>query len=271
MESSVRYVQLPGAGQKPALCFRGSKLAYAIINEGGKIRSMEVDLKDYDKSVHVKSTKNGGEDYSPTAFREAILRIIQRAGSTVTIRAQALLDRGVSLKPDEALPEEEPMPMPKNEDDETVEVRENEEGDVEIDGKTHKDTVKPKVRKLPKRINRQGKVEEPPPRKPFEATPSKRVNGSTGAPRQADPPRKPAALLPLPSKTAESAKKKTEAKASREGSGKTLVSVLATEAGLAQQPCRVKLRAAGFRAPYEESKLNEYRKALGLPNKKGVK
>lgn len=257
MESSVRYVQLPGAGQKPALCFRGSKFAYAIINEGGKIRSVEVDLKDYDKSVHVKSTKNGGEDYSPTAFREAILRIIQRAGSSVTVRAQTLLDKGAYLKPDEALPEEEPMPTLK--EDEYVEGE-----DERTEEETPAEETKPKVRKLPKRINRQGKAEEPPPRKPVEASPPKRVNGSAGAPRSADPARKPTALLPLPSKSTAAAKGKTTAKASRGGSGKTLVSMLAAEAGLAQQPCRVKLRAAGLRAPYDEKNEAACRKALGL-------
>lgn len=263
MESSVRYIQLPGAGQKPALCFRGSKSAYAVVNQGGRVRSVEIDLKDYDKAVHVKSTANGGDDYSPVAFREAVLRIIQRAGSSVTQRAQMLLDKGAYLKPDDALPEEEPMPMPKDEE-ETVEVGVNEEGDVTIDGKSHKDKDKPKVRKLPKRISREGKAEDAPPRKPVEATPPKRVNGSAGTPRQADPGRKPAALLPLPRKPAETAKKTGSAKASRGTGGKTLVSVLAAEAGLAQQPCRVKLRAAGFRAPYEEKNINEYRKALGL-------
>lgn len=264
MESSVRYVQLPGAGQKPALCFRGSKTAYAVVNEGGKIRSFEIDLPQYDKSVHVKSTKNGGEDYSPSAFREAVLRIIQRAGSSVTARAQLLLDKGAYLKPDEALPEEEAMPMPKDEENEelTPDVQEA-EGNHAI--------VKTRVRKLPKRINREGKAEEP-KRKPSpsagiraaDADPPKRTNGSAGPPRSADPTRKPAPILPLPRKTAESAKTGAEAKAKRTGSGKTLVSMLASELGIAQQPCRVKLRAAGFRAPYEEKNINEYRKALGL-------
>ena len=261
MESSVRYVQLPGAGQKPALCFRGSKSAYAVVNQGGRVRSVEIDLKDYDKAVHVKSTANGGDDYSPVAFREAVLRIIQRAGSSVTQRAQLLLDKGAYLKPDDALPEEEPMPMPKDEESEeqTPDVQEA-EGNHAI--------VKPKVRKLPKRISREGKAEDAPPRKPtFE--PGKSVGRiGTGiavrSPRQADPGRKPAALLPLPRKPAETAKKTGSAKASRGTGGKTLVSVLAAEAGLAQQPCRVKLRAAGFRAPYEEKNINDYRKALGL-------
>jgi hypothetical protein len=260
MESSVRYVQLPGAGQKPALCFRGSKFAYAVVNQGGKIRSFEIDLPQYDKSIHVKSTKNGGEDYSPVAFREAVLRIIQRAGSTVTTRAQLLLEKGAYLKPDEALPEEEAMPTPKDDTDENEEATGEESVAEEA-------TPKTKVRKLPKRINRQGKAEEPPPAKRAETIPPKRVNGSAGAPRQADPARKPAALLPLPRKAAESAKTGTEAKAKRTASGKTLVSVLAAEAGIAQQPCRVKLRASGFRAPYEEKNINEYRKALGLATK----
>lgn len=270
MESSVRYIQLPGAGQKPALCFRGSKFAYAIINEGGKVRSLEVDLKDYDKSVHVKSTKNGGEDYSPVAFREAVLRIIQKAGSSVTTRAQTLLDKGAYLKPDDLLPEEEPMLTPKNEeDDETIEIRENEEGDVEIDGKTHKDTVKPKVRKLPKRVTREGKAEDPPARKAAETAGPRRLNGSAGTPRPGDRDRKPAALLPIPSKGSGASKETGKAKALRGGSGKTLVAILASEAGIAQQPCRVKLRSAGLRAPYDEKNEAACRKALGLPLKKG--
>lgn len=258
MESSVCYVQLPNAGQKPALCFRGSKTAYAVINgSDGVIRTIEIDLKDYDKAQRVKSTKNGGEDYSPMAFAEAINRMAK--SRSITARARLLLDQGAYLKPDDTLPAEEVISMPKN-DDKSEDGPDN--------GETFKEffsvPAKSKVRKLPKRINREGKAEDASPRKPVEATPPKRVNGSAGTPRQADPARKPAPILPILSKAAGAAKKPNKTKVSRRSGGKTLVSTLAAEAGLAQQPCRVKLRAAGFRAPYEEKNLNEYRKALGL-------
>jgi hypothetical protein len=263
MESSVRYIQLPNAGQKPALCFRGSKTAYAVINaRDGVIRTVEINLKDYDKAQRVKSTKNGGEDYSPTAFAEAITRM--SLTRVITARAKLLLEKGFSLSSDDTLlPEEEPMPTPKDEQEEDFEAKHSIEGAEEV-------AERPRVRKLPKKT-REGKAKAEPAAKPAETGGAKRLNGSAGAPRQADRTPRPTPIAPLPSKPAGSAKAKTAAKASRGGSGKTLVSILASEAGLAQQPCRVKLRGAGLRAPYDEKNEAACRKALGLPVKKGGK
>ena len=259
MESSVRYVQLPNAGHKPALCFRGSKSAYAIINHG-TIRTIEIDLKDYDKAQRVKSTKNGGEDYSPVAFAEAIARIAQR--TAITARAQVLLEKGFALAPEDPLPSEEVMPVPKNEEDETV--AQDSETTVADD-----ETPKPKakmVRKAARRINSEGKAEVP-ERQPLGVLPpGKRANGSAGTPRQADRP-KPGPLLPTKSVRGAEGTKKEAKPAAKRGGAKTLVAALAAEAGLAQQPCRVKLRAAGLRAPYDEKNEAACRKALGLPTK----
>lgn len=273
MESSVRYVQLPNAGQKPALCFRGSKTAYAVINFG-TIHTIDLSLKDYDKATRVKSTRAGGEDYSPLAFREAFLRMIQKQSLRVTNRAKLLLEEGAHLKADAELPHEEVLPLPgeTNDEEETVEVGLDKNDNVTIDGKSPPDLPKA-PRKLPKRINREGKAEEPlivGTRSPHETT-VKRTNGRVGAPRAGDLPRKPVPLAPLPNRAAETVRKDVQAKAKRVSTeGKTLVAALASEAGLSQQPCRVKLRAAGLRAPYDEKNEAACRKALGLPLK-GVK
>lgn len=258
MESSVRYIQLPNAGQKPALCFRGSKSAYAIINaRDGVIRTIEINLKDYDKAQRVKSTRNGGEDYSPVAFAEAITRMsITRVA---TQRTKFLLEHGPFLEPDATLPLEEVMPTPKDEQEDENEAKHSIEGAEEV-------AERPKVRKLPKKT-REGKAKAEPAAKPAETGGAKRLNGSAGAPRTADRTPRPTPIAPLPSKPAGSVKAKAAAKASRGGSGKTLVSILASEAGLAQQPCRVKLRSAGLRAPYDEKNEAACRKALGLPAK----
>lgn len=270
MESSVRYVQLPNAGQKPALCFRGSNNAYAIINLDGVIRTLDLDLKDYDKSQRVKSTKNGGEDYSPRAFADALERMSK--DRRITTRAKTLLSEGFTLKPDDPLPEEEIMAVRKETDDEEIlGLSVYEIGDVKMGEQSHKD--KPKVRRLgPKRINREGQAETPYAKLADaimhgDAGGKKRLNGSTGAPRSADPPRKPTPLAPLPKKAPESTKTKPLAKASRGNAARTLVSVLASELGIAEQPCRVRLRAAGMRAPYDGKNEVECRKALGLPTK----
>jgi hypothetical protein len=261
MESSVRYIQLPNAGQKPALCFRGAQVAYAIINASdGVIRTIEVKLKDYDKAVHVKSTRNGGEDYSPIAFSDAIRRMA--TNRAITTRAKVLLDEGHIMKPDDTLPPEEEIPMRKDEPEESEENAPAPERDSELPHKP----MRKLVRKLPKR---EAKAEDAPARKSAETGGAKRVNGSAGAPRQADPPRRAGPIAPLPPKTTGTAKGQAKPKASRGGGGKTLVSILASEAGLSQQPCRVKLRAAGLRAPYDEKNEAACRKALGLSVKKG--
>lgn len=268
MESSVRYVQLPNAGQKPALCFRGEKLALAVVNDRMGIHTLQISLKDHDKAGKVQRL---GQDYMPRAFAEAMVEVARTKG--ITPLAAYLIDslRYSRKLDEEKLPPEEELPVMTREDD---------DGDDSADDETFtipefSVKAKPKaklVRKAPKRVNSQGKAEDPlgmssTLRSIAESGKAKRTNGSAGPPRSADRPSKPAPILPLPRKTAGTAKEPSKAKASRGGAGKTLVSVLASELGIAQQPCRVKLRAAGLRAPYDEKSEAACRKALGLPPK----
>lgn len=256
MESSVRYVQLPNAGQKPALCFRGTSTAFAVVNTNG-VRTMEISLQDHDKSRVVQRL---GQDYMPRAFAEAIKAIIQRGGLQITQRAQYLLDSGTAVSDDQVMKiPEEKMPTIKEESEDGA--------DEYRDSEVPERPLARKVKKLPRKVNGEAKGEGSDYARLSDAIMRpKAANGSVGTPRPADRPPKPTPIAPLPNRAAATVRKDVQAKTKRAG-GKTLVATLAAEAGLAQQPCRVKLRAAGLRAPYDEKNEVACRKALGLPVK----
>jgi hypothetical protein len=213
VESSVKYIQLENAGQKPALCFRAEKIAYCIINDEIKIRTLEVSLVDHDRAQFVKRL---GQNYLPRAFAEAMLK--QAKSKPITRRAAFLVEKGEKLAIDAKLPPDELNP----ETEVSVPVQEI---------AAEQEQPAPVARKGPRRV---------------EKTPT------------------PTPIAPLPSKAAAGAKKAPEAKAKRAAKGRTLVSVLASELGIAEQACRVKLRAAGMRAPYDDGTEEACRKALGL-------
>lgn len=115
MERSVRYIRVDG--MKPALCFRGKKHAYAIINDEPCVRAVEVDLKTHDLAGVVGK---GFFPYPHGEFTERMQAVGTRKG--ITLRALALLavpegaEDPETLPPDEiAAPEpaERPSPPPK--------------------------------------------------------------------------------------------------------------------------------------------------------------
>lgn len=260
MEVSVRYVQVPNAGQKPALCFRGENLALAVINDAQAVRTLTLTLKDYDKAAKVKKA---GQDYLTRPFAESLIENSKK--KAITRLASYLV---YSIKEDCVVHEqnlyepEDKLIMPKNEDP----------GDIE--SLPAELPTEPKVRKLPKRVSG-GKEAYAIDPDPFGLVSGKGITFTdprkkTVAPGSADPPKGGLVSGRLPGRGTNGLKigsvAKQQAKPKRE-STKTLVSVLAAEAGIAQQPCRVKLRAAGLRAPYDERNEAACRKALGLPAK----
>jgi hypothetical protein len=248
MESSVRYIQLENAGQKPALCFRGEKTAHCIVNDETRIRCVEVSLPDHDKSAMVKRL---GHDYLPQAFASAMRRIMEK--KPITRRAKELVEKGDKLEASAKLPPD------------TVEEAAAERIEAALDP----------PKKGPRRV---AKATSTTDRELGSIDPLGMVSGlqaiaDSGPAGARKPPRRvekrppPSPIAPLPSKATTSAKKDAKAKPTRGAGVHTLVSVLAAEAGLAQQPCRVKLRSAGLRAPYDEKNEAACRKALGLPTK----
>lgn len=243
MESSVRYIQLKNAGQKPALCFRGEKIAYAVINDEARVRTVEVSLPDHDKAALVKRL---GQNYLPQAFASAMRRV--KGSKPITKRAWELIEKGDKLAGDAKLPPD------------VIDAEQEIKVPVE-------EGVKSK--KVPKKVNEivgadpLGMVSGL--QAIAESKAGKPAKSAIGGPRRLDRTPTPSPIAPLPSKAAPSARKEAGAKPKRGAGVKTLVSILASEAGLAQQPCRVKLRAAGLRAPYDEKNEAACRKALGLP------
>lgn len=261
MESSVRYIQLPNAGQKPALCFRGENRALAVINDTQSIHTLEVSLQEHDKAAVVKRL---GQDYMPRAFADAMRQVVSQKNKPITRLADYLI---TSLRENAAIHEQNLKIEPEDKFMPQKEEPENEEADYR-DSEVPEKAPPRKIKKLPKK---NGQAAAPDPLGMVSglqaiARSGKAANGSAGGPRPADRTPKPSPIAPLPNRAAAAVRKDVQAKAKRVG-GKTLVSVLAAEAGLAQQPCRVKLRAAGLRAPYDEKNEAACRKALGLPTK----
>lgn len=249
MESSVRYIQFNKAGVKPALCFRGERIAYAVVNDESKVRCLEVSLPDHDKAAFVKRL---GQNYLPQAFASAMRRV--KGSKPITKRAWELIENGDKLDADQKLPPDVidgeatiKVPMGEVEEKSSKRVPKNTSEVVGADPLGMVSGLQAIA----------------------ESGLSKASKSAIGGPRRLDRIPSPTPIAPLPPKAAPSAKKEAKAKPTRGAGVKTLVSILASEAGLAQQPCRVKLRAAGLRAPYDDKNEAACRKALGLPTKKG--
>lgn len=109
MECTVRYVHevnLKGkqiGGVKPALCFRGTDKAHAVINDDNTIRVIEIPLQVHDKSAPVLYH---GEPYDPKPYADRLLMSAKAASKPVTRRARVLLQlRDAAIEAD--LPPEE--------------------------------------------------------------------------------------------------------------------------------------------------------------------
>lgn len=264
MESSVRYVQLENAGFKPALCFRGKKVAHCVINDESSVRTISITLQDHDKARIVQRL---GQDYFPKTFAMQMKTIGERKG--ITKRAQFLLVSGEKTEseddidkiPDEVespgmvIPEFS-LPMSEVLNETKTAKRETKQASSE--------TAPPKLT-----VVSGGLGERKPPRK-VSVLGSLQDAAKMAQKPAVEPPRKPTPILSLvPPRLAKAppsttAKKVAVPKAEQPKSRKkaTLVAKLAKELGIAEQPLRVRLRAAGLRAPYDdEAKM---RKALGL-------
>jgi hypothetical protein len=264
MERSVRYIQLPNAGIKPALCFRGRKVAHCIINDETRVRVVEVPLPDHDKASLVQY--HGGP-YLPSAFASKIRSVGKRKG--MTQRAVALIHLPPEIEELPELPPDEPVVLSvepsstrlvigPEADIPAAESRERRKTGSSGRQPKSSGTAQPSNRGVPPSVKCEplrGKVPEPPktstapaPRVPNPSRasqgsrPEKQTERSSSAIRSSKPADRPSGAPQLEGQTAE-------------GTKSTLVRQLALELGIAEQPLRVKLRAAGLRAPYTDLEL----------------
>jgi hypothetical protein len=111
METSIRYVRIgnehtdSSSKIKPALCFRGKKQAYAVINDETRVRVVTVPLPYHDSAVPVLFKR---ADYPLSKFIETMERIGKKKGKTQ--RADYFLAWALEGGPEES------APMPPDED-----------------------------------------------------------------------------------------------------------------------------------------------------------
>lgn len=117
MECTVRYVHevnLKGkqiGGVKPALCFRGTDKAHAVINDDNAVRVVEIPLPIHDKSSPVLYH---GEPYDPKPYADRLLMSAKAASKPVTRRARTLLQlRDAAIEAELPLEETEPQEQVK--------------------------------------------------------------------------------------------------------------------------------------------------------------
>lgn len=114
MECSVKYIrETSSLGEevgclKPALCFRGRKVAHAVINDELRIRAVEIPLITYDKAAPVLYH---GQPYATKAYADRVTRTAERNHKPVTQRALILLTRSETVAEDTELPPDEPASM----------------------------------------------------------------------------------------------------------------------------------------------------------------
>lgn len=247
METSVRYIRLENSIEKPALCFRGRTVCHAVINDELRVRAVEIPLKELDRANLVLFKQ------APYPVERFITKVLREIGleKPVTKRAEALLRRpeeDVNLPPDE-----EP----------TNEMRVISETGVTVLEESFLPDDPP-AKKATKRVG---------PKEPAEARDRGRgqakkvVRSARGAPLEGDLPKAGPEVRPGPEKRPSKPTKgpnslKPLEKPSPRPSPETAncVAILAAELGIGSQPLRVKLRAAGLRAPYVD--LPKMRKAL---------
>lgn len=84
MEISVRYIQVPDSGFKPAVVFRYEHLAQAIINDETEIRVLDLSLRDADQA---RVVLYAGSNYPV----ERAVSILKRTGKPFDYLAEQLL------------------------------------------------------------------------------------------------------------------------------------------------------------------------------------
>lgn len=223
MEYALKQIRLgEGKGQlgiKPALCFRGTTVAHAVINDETVVRSVTITLQAYDKAPPVLLK---GEPYPVDRYIRHMHEIGTRKG--ITRRAAALLGGGQALPSDEGLPPDETA---------TSGSVEPPEGPKEA------------------------------PETPPEPPAALRKTATARRSAKAAPPEPPKA--PKAAKTAtNTAKPKPTAKlkpsSEKYGGRGNMVRDLAAELKTDPKALRIRLRAAGLKAPYND--ITKMRKAL---------
>lgn len=99
MEASVRYIRLGAEGQeyalKPALCFRGSTVAYAVLNDDLAVEAYVIKIQAYDRAALVLFA---GDPYPVDRYLRHMAEIGRR--KPITERARSLLEGGLTLEGD---------------------------------------------------------------------------------------------------------------------------------------------------------------------------
>lgn len=247
MECTVRYVHEVNfkgeqiGGVKPSLCFRGEKIAHAVINDDTAIRVIEVTLESHDKASPVLYH---GEPYDPLAYAERLLMSSKAAAKPVTRRARYLLlsrsqANETTLPPEEVEATEQVRTYADNTPAERIKAGKR-PGPVEDKTEEFKNRDLPPV------------VDSEKPQKP----PKKGSNGKAAPITRADVKAAHEAARKAIAPTKEKAKSTLP-----NGEKGKLIRKLANEFHKTTFELRLLIRSTGMRAPYD-GREKEIRKAL---------
>lgn len=267
MDNAVKYVHIDGASFKPALCFRGEKQAYAVVQETDRVRTVQIDLKDYDKANPVLYH---GEPYNTRAYADRLLMSAKAASKPVSPRARQLLTHldGVSeadLVTEIELTEEDSIKIISDRSPSERNRAARRPGPVQDVTAAYKAALAAVPDPPPPRRGKAAKAPSRPP-EPLKEAPKVPPKGPTALRKTATVGRsgKPAPVeAPPPAKAPKTATKEVRStvKAKLKYGGRGLVvQQLAHELSTDPKSLRVRLRAAGLRAPYTD--ITKMRKAL---------
>lgn len=224
MEVSVRHIFLPENGFKPALCFRGRKVAHCVINDETIVRCIQTELADHD---HARFVAFAGDIYPPEQFKSQILTIAARKG--ITQRAKMLLET-MNVDQDTELPPDDPVQSAPDRSTKTrPDAPSAESGVTESSGRQSSARAGGKDELVTQRKGQPPKRSEPPARSskreavaPTSRLTTSRQNAST-----------------------------TRASGATADRGKP-VHRLADELKITPVELRIRLRAVGLKAPYDD-------------------
>lgn len=265
MDSAVKYVHVDDASFKPALCFRGIDKAYAVIQGQDQIRTITIELRDYDRSQPVLYH---GEPYNTKAYADRLLMSAKAASRPVTRRARQLLTNTQTGLSEGELVSEEPEAI---EVDSIITLSDRSPAERRKDSRrpsTARDVTEAYKAAIETYTN--GPVPTPTPAKgpPPVAAPRPRKGGKTATmlpPKAPAGPRKTATVpsAPVaapegrtrPPKAPKTATKEPAKLTVKYGGRGLVVAQLAKELGTDPKSLRVRLRAAGLKAPYTDLKV----------------
>lgn len=233
MDVSVRSIFLYDGGFKPALCFRGRKIAHCVINGETIVRCIGIELHDHDRAP---SIPYAGDTYPANLFKSRMLEIANRKG--ITQRAKMLLET-MTVDQDADLPPDDPVQQTPPERGTTTQSQVP-SGDAGVNGSSGRHQPAGAGGKDELVTQRKG---QPPKRSKPPALSEKRE-----------------AAAPKP-KLTNSRKNASSTRASGAAADRgRLVHQLATEVKMSPVDVRIRLRAGGMKAPYDD--LDKMRKAF---------